>query len=62
MVLNVSAVDDEMLENDVSYNLTLERTPDLDSRITLDPAHGVLEFADNDGRYNDYMVVQGSGS
>jgi hypothetical protein len=39
--VNISIVD--------TLNVTLERTPNLDSRITLDPpAHGVLEFADND--------------
>jgi hypothetical protein len=46
--VNVTIVDDVILENVESFDLYLERTSDLDSRITLDPAHGVLEFADND--------------
>ena len=46
-------VDDTILENDESFDVTLERTPDLNSRITLDPVNGVVEIADNDhdGKY-----------
>ena len=47
-------VDDIILENE-SFDLTLERTNGLDSRITLDPVNGVVEVTDNDGRYNNYI-------
>ena len=49
-------MDDIILENGESFILTLERTPDLDSRITLDPVNGVVEITENDGRYSDYSV------
>ena len=49
--VRVSIVDDELMENDESFNVTLERTADLDSRIRLDPVVGVVEITDNDGRY-----------
>ena len=55
--VNVPIVDDVIMENVESFDVTLERTSDLDSRITLDPVNGVVEITDNDGRYDDYMVV-----
>ena len=45
----IPIVDDMMEELTESFSLTLERTPDLDSRITLDPVDGVVEITDNDG-------------
>ena len=47
-------MDDITLENDESFILTLERTSDLNSRITLDPVNGVVEITDNDA---DFLVV-----
>ncbi|ETW92157.1 MAG: hypothetical protein ETSY2_54335 [Candidatus Entotheonella gemina] len=44
-------VDDDVLENVESFNVTLERTPGLDVRITLDPVDGEIEITDNDGRF-----------
>ena len=57
IVLNVSAVDDIILETEESCNLTLERTPDLNSRVILDPVNGVVEVADNYGRYHSVMIA-----
>ena len=37
-----------------SFNVTLERTPDLHSNITLDPAVGVVEITEDDGKYKYY--------
>ena len=54
----MSILDDDTLEIVESFDVTLERTPDLDSRITLDPVNGVLEIIDNDGRY-DYEERDG---
>ena len=49
--MNVSIVDDTVLENVESFVVTLERVPELDSRITLDPVEGFVEITDNDGMY-----------
>ena len=50
---------DDILENDETFNVTLERTPDLDSSITLAPVDGLVQITNDDGRYHydDYMVV-----
>ena len=50
--VNVSIVEDTVLENVESFVVTLERVPELDSRITLDPVEGFVEITDNDGMYN----------
>ena len=49
--VTVTIVDDEVLENVESFNVTLERTPSLDMRITLDPVDGVVEITDDDGLF-----------
>ena len=46
---NITIVDDMVLELLESFSVTLERTPGLDDRITLDPIDGVVEINDNDG-------------
>ena len=38
--VNISILSDLIEEPDESFNYTLERTPDLDSRISLDPVEG----------------------
>ena len=55
----IPIVDDRILEDVASFDVTLERTPDLDSKITLNPVNGVVEIIDNDGRYDayDYLVA-----
>ena len=45
--VNVTIVDDKVLEMTESFTVTLERTPGLDSRITLDPVDGVVEITDD---------------
>ena len=35
---------------DKAFNVTLEQTPDLDSRITLDTLVGLVEITENEGR------------
>ena len=47
----VLIVDDMVLENVESFNVTLERTPGLDMRITLDPVDGEIEISDDDGGF-----------
>ena len=49
--VNVTIVDDSVLENVESFDVTLERTPALDMRITLDPVDGVVEITDDDGLF-----------
>ena len=49
--VNVTVVNDDVLENVESFDVTLERTPGLDMRITLDPVDGVIEIRDDDGLY-----------
>ena len=52
---NISIVDDVTLEMTESFSVTLERTPDLNSRITLNPVDGDINILDNDGRkYDDF--------
>ena len=48
----IPIVDDMIVElTDESFFITLERTPGLDSRITLDPVDGEIEITDDDGVY-----------
>ena len=47
--VNVSIVDDDVLEMTESFTVTLERTPGLNDRIKLNPVDGVIEIPDNDG-------------
>ena len=51
--MNVTIVDDEVLENVESFNVTLERAPffPLNNMITLNPVNGVIEITDNDGMF-----------
>ena len=47
--VNVTIINDEQVENDELFNVTLERTPGLDDRITLNPINGVIQINDDDG-------------
>ena len=47
----VNITDDEILENIESFNFTLERTSELDSRISLEPVDGVVYINDDDGMF-----------
>ena len=46
---DISIVNDTILENDESFDVTLSRTIGLDNRITLDPVDAVVVITDNDG-------------
>ena len=50
--VEVPIVDDETVEKLESFNITLERTPDMDINITLDQVVGVVEITENDGKYD----------
>ena len=56
--VNVSIINDVVLENVESFDVTLERTLGLDSRITLNPVDGVIEITDNDGTRSHYTCSQ----
>ena len=47
--ISISIVNDGILENTESFSVTLRRTSDLDSRITLDPAVGEIDITANNG-------------
>ena len=53
--VDVTIVNDEVLENVESFNVTLERTPGLDMRIILDPVDGVVEIIDDDGLFFNFL-------
>ena len=48
--VNVQIVDDETLEMTESFIVTLDRTPALDTRITLNPVDGDIVILENEGR------------
>lgn len=48
--VNVSILDDEEVEYLEIWDVTLKRTPDMDSRIKLDQVNGKIQISDNDGR------------
>ena len=43
----IRIVDDMIMEMTESFLVTLERTPGLDDRITLNPVNGLVEILDN---------------
>ena len=49
--VNVTIVDDLVDEPLEYFNFTLERTPDLDTRISLFPVDGRIAIIDNNGKY-----------
>ena len=51
---NISIVDDVTLEMTESFSVTLERTPDLSSMITLNPVDGKMDVFDDDDRKHNY--------
>ena len=56
--VNVTIENDAVLEDAESFDVTLERTFDLDNRITLDPVDGEIEITDNDSKsVNEYQLI-----
>ena len=49
--MNVTIVDDLVDEPLEYFNFTLERTPNLDTRISLNPVDGRIAIIDNDSKY-----------
>lgn len=51
--VNISIVNDSELEMTETFNITLERTDDLNERIILCPVNGVIAISDNGCKYSD---------
>ena len=47
--MNIDVVQDERLENAEVFNISLEKTNDLDERITPDKEDGVVKINDSSG-------------
>ena len=45
----VDIKNDQTVENTEGFNIIVERTPDLNSRITLTNVDGVVDIRDDDG-------------
>ena len=58
MCVSITIVDNSMVEMTESFDVTLERTTSLDSRITLGIADGVFEIIDNDGIKRNGVHIQ----
>ena len=54
--VNVTIVDDSVDEPEEKFRVSLERTPDLDSRITLEPVDGEIVIVDDDGNNTFYAT------
>ena len=50
--VNVTIINDEVLEGVESLDVTLERTPGLDNKITVMPVDGEIIITDDDGMFN----------
>ena len=46
---DIIIINDTVLESIETFFVNLQRTPDLDPRITLDPVIGEIEITNNDG-------------
>ena len=47
--IEITIIDDLILEMDEYFSISLERTTDLDIRITLSPTSGEVVIVDDDG-------------
>ena len=53
----MTITDDEILEDNESYEVTLQRTSDLDNRIILAPMTAEINIIDDDGKLE--VVIHG---
>ena len=53
--VDVVIVDDILLEDTELFDVTLERPPELDNRITLTPIDGEIEIIDDDGMIHHFQ-------
>lgn len=51
LCVNISIVDDLVLETTETVYVTLNRTADLDARIQLEPVDAEIQIVDDDGTY-----------
>ena len=50
--MSLCIVDDVIPENPECFHITVERPSDVDTRITVDPAAGVVTILDDDGMWH----------
>ena len=50
--LEVTIIDDEVVELSKSFSISLERSENLDERITISPDRGTVTIEDDDGECN----------
>ena len=58
--INISIVDDDVIENTESFSVLLAETPGLIIRIMLDPVEAEIEIIDNDSEFSwtaQYVLV-----
>ena len=54
--LNVTVFEDQVLEETESFNAVLNRTDNLDTRITLNPVNAAVYIIDNDSKLSSENV------
>ena len=54
---DISILNDNITEYDESFGIVLERTPNLDSRISLSPESAVVTIMDDDGNQVCRLIV-----
>ena len=55
--VDVTSVNDTVDEPDEMFGITLERTPGLNDKITLDPVDGDITIVDDDGMIFEHPSV-----
>ena len=55
--VDITIVSDTDDERDEMFGITLERTPGLNDKITLDPVDGDITIVDNDGMILEHPSV-----
>ena len=54
---DIAISDDIIAEYEESFTISLERTPDLDSRISLSAESGIINIMDDDGMLFEYFLL-----
>ena len=61
MCVSITIVDEMMVEMTESFDVTLDRTTSLDSRVTLGLADAVVEITDSDGIKRNVYSIYSNG-
>ena len=57
---HIDIIDDSLAEINETFSLSLGRSPDLDSRISLSPVSGTVVIVDNDGQKQRSFITKNS--